>query len=89
MDTMWSFRFAYNEARKVKSAQDAYCAKAEAGLWESLDSKFPEAPVFLVCIYPLFKHVIYMLTRPDPRISFTHTFPSLEYSAVQLPLKCV
>ena len=44
MDTMWSFRSAYNEARKVKSAQDAYCAKAEAGLWESLDSKFPEAP---------------------------------------------
>ncbi|KAH9921901.1 uncharacterized protein B0H18DRAFT_1086033 [Fomitopsis serialis] len=30
------FRSAYNEARKIKLAQDAYCVKAEAGLWEEI-----------------------------------------------------
>ncbi|TFY76655.1 hypothetical protein EWM64_g7357 [Hericium alpestre] len=43
MDTAWSFRSAYNEARKIKLAQDAYCEKAEIGLWESLDGPFPES----------------------------------------------
>ncbi|TFK43732.1 carbohydrate esterase family 9 protein [Crucibulum laeve] len=43
MDSMWSFRSAYNEARKVKNMQDAYCAKAEAGLWGALDGPFPES----------------------------------------------
>ena len=42
MDTAWSFRAAYNEARRIKIAQDAFCQKAEAGLWESLDGDFPE-----------------------------------------------
>ena len=31
----------YNEARKVKDAQDAYCEKALAGKWEGLGD-FPE-----------------------------------------------
>ena len=31
----------YNEARKVKEAQDAYCEKALAGKWEDLGD-FPE-----------------------------------------------
>lgn len=42
MDTMWGFRSAYEEARKVRDAQDAYCAKAESGLWESLPSEVPK-----------------------------------------------
>ena len=43
MDTAWEFRNAYNEATKVKAAQDAFCAKAEAGLWSEIDvEKFPE-----------------------------------------------
>lgn len=42
MDSIWSLRSAYEEARQIKSTQDAYCQKAEAGLWESLDSDFPE-----------------------------------------------
>lgn len=42
MDSIWSFRSAYNNARKLKESQDAYCAKAEAGLWESVDGDFPE-----------------------------------------------
>jgi len=36
MDTIWAFRQAYNEARKLVSAQDAFCSKAEAGLWDDL-----------------------------------------------------
>ncbi|CAA7260052.1 unnamed protein product [Cyclocybe aegerita] len=42
MDTIWSFRSAYNEATKIKISQDGFCAKAESGLWESLDTPFPE-----------------------------------------------
>ena len=42
MDTMWSFRSAYAQAAKVKAAQDLYCEKAEAGLWDTLDPAFPE-----------------------------------------------
>lgn len=41
MDTMWAFRQAYEEARKVKDAQDAYCTKAQAGLWEGLPPRPP------------------------------------------------
>ncbi|KAG8892176.1 hypothetical protein FRB99_002905, partial [Tulasnella sp. 403] len=40
MDTMWAFRQAYNEAQKLKQAQDEYCMKAELGLWDGL----PEHP---------------------------------------------
>ena len=44
MDSMWSYRWAYNEARKVKLSQDAYCAKAEAGLWDELRGQdYPES----------------------------------------------
>ena len=43
MDSIWSYRWAYNEARKVQQAQDDFCALAEAGLWNELDDqKFPD-----------------------------------------------
>ncbi|KAG6821570.1 hypothetical protein H0H93_000079 [Arthromyces matolae] len=42
MDSMWSLRSAYNEARKIKLAQDDFCAKAEAGFWDGV-SEFPES----------------------------------------------
>ncbi|RDB22753.1 hypothetical protein Hypma_010022 [Hypsizygus marmoreus] len=42
MDSIWSLRSAYNEARKIKVAQDAFCASAEAGLWDSVSGAFPE-----------------------------------------------
>ncbi|KAG9004989.1 hypothetical protein FRB90_010626, partial [Tulasnella sp. 427] len=42
MDTMWAFREAYNEGRKLVKAQDAYCAQAEAGLWEGLAPEVPK-----------------------------------------------
>lgn len=42
MDMMWSLRSAYHEARRVMKLQDAFCAKAEAGLWESGVDDFPE-----------------------------------------------
>lgn len=44
MDSAWAFRHAYDEARKVKEAQDAYCHKAEHGLWNDLqETSFPES----------------------------------------------
>ncbi|KAH9999801.1 hypothetical protein BJV77DRAFT_1058149 [Russula vinacea] len=42
MDIMWTYRQAYQKASQIKSAQDAYCAKAEAGLWNSIVDSFPE-----------------------------------------------
>jgi hypothetical protein len=41
MDTQWSFRKAYNEARKIKNKQDDYCTKLEMGLWVS--DEYPES----------------------------------------------
>ncbi|TFK75753.1 composite domain of metallo-dependent hydrolase [Pluteus cervinus] len=41
MDHAWSFRAAYESARSIKEAQDDYCLKAQAGLWESLGG-FPK-----------------------------------------------
>ena len=41
MDTQWTFRNAYNEAKKVKGQQDAYCELALAGKWNHL-GEFPE-----------------------------------------------
>ncbi|PVF97469.1 hypothetical protein CPB86DRAFT_423305 [Serendipita vermifera] len=43
MDTQWSFRKAYNEARKIKKKQDDFCAKVEAGLWNDVPDEFPES----------------------------------------------
>jgi hypothetical protein len=45
MDAQWNFRNAYNEAKKVKDAQDAFCQKVEAEEWDSLvgdQANFPE-----------------------------------------------
>ncbi|KAF8805276.1 hypothetical protein BYT27DRAFT_7297664 [Phlegmacium glaucopus] len=46
MDAQWNFRNAYNEAKKVKDAQDEFCAKVEAETWGSLAGEvdnFPES----------------------------------------------
>ncbi|KAJ7485567.1 amidohydrolase-domain-containing protein [Mycena latifolia] len=40
MDTVWSVRKAYDDARKIKIAQDQYCAQAQAGRWTGL-GEFP------------------------------------------------
>ncbi|KAJ7448178.1 hypothetical protein FB451DRAFT_1375446 [Mycena latifolia] len=42
MDSCWEFRRAYNEARKIKEAQDSFCAAAEQGLWDG-KTPFPES----------------------------------------------
>ncbi|EGO27865.1 hypothetical protein SERLADRAFT_360423 [Serpula lacrymans var. lacrymans S7.9] len=42
MDAVWSFRAAYEEARKIKAAQDKYCEDVEAGTWNSRED-FPES----------------------------------------------
>ncbi|KAJ4479028.1 hypothetical protein J3R30DRAFT_3682364 [Lentinula aciculospora] len=41
MDTIWAYRQGYEEARKLKVKQDAYCEKAVTGQWDSLGD-FPE-----------------------------------------------
>ncbi|KAI0778058.1 carbohydrate esterase family 9 protein [Trametes elegans] len=41
MDTAWAFREAYEKARKIKRAQDEYCAKAVSGQWAGL-GEYPE-----------------------------------------------
>lgn len=42
MDSIWSLRSSYNEARKAMEAQDSFCQKAEAGLWESIQAEYPD-----------------------------------------------
>lgn len=41
MDTIWSFRNAYETARLSKKKQDDFCEKALKGEWEGLGD-FPE-----------------------------------------------
>ncbi|KAJ4479027.1 hypothetical protein J3R30DRAFT_3403875 [Lentinula aciculospora] len=41
MDTIWAYRQGYEEARKLKVKQDAFCEKAVAGQWDAL-GKFPQ-----------------------------------------------
>ncbi|RDX49485.1 composite domain of metallo-dependent hydrolase [Lentinus brumalis] len=41
MDTAWSFRQAYEHARKIKEAQDDFCAKVTRGDWGGLGD-YPE-----------------------------------------------
>ncbi len=36
MDSVWQFRHAYDEARKVKEAQDAYCDSVRQDRWDEL-----------------------------------------------------
>ena len=43
MDSTWSFRSAYEQARQIKVAQDEYCRRAEAGLWNIAQHSFPES----------------------------------------------
>ncbi|KAJ7607296.1 hypothetical protein DFH06DRAFT_1380161 [Mycena polygramma] len=42
MDSAWEFRTAYDAARKIRDAQDVFCARAEAGLWDG-KTAFPES----------------------------------------------
>lgn len=44
MDSVWQFRHAYDEARKVKEAQDSFCESVRRGRWDELaDEPFPES----------------------------------------------
>ncbi|KAG1742007.1 hypothetical protein EDB19DRAFT_2038647 [Suillus lakei] len=43
LDSGWNFRAAYDSARKLRDAQDAFCANAESDSWDDLAGKtFPE-----------------------------------------------
>lgn len=50
MDSIWALRSAYNEARKLKLAQDLYCFQAENGAWDALEGDFPENPQWEVLV---------------------------------------
>jgi hypothetical protein len=39
MDTGWTFRNAYNAAKKIKESQDRFCAKVDAELWNDPEMK--------------------------------------------------
>ncbi|KAG1849280.1 hypothetical protein DFJ58DRAFT_795038 [Suillus subalutaceus] len=43
LDSGWNFRAAYDSARKLRDAQDDFCAKVESDSWDDLAGKtFPE-----------------------------------------------
>ena len=43
MDNMWALRAAFAMARGFRDAQDAFCARAEAGLWDEVAAQsYPE-----------------------------------------------
>ncbi|KAG2046505.1 hypothetical protein BDR06DRAFT_985564 [Suillus hirtellus] len=43
LDSAWNFCASYDHARKLRSIQDDFCAKAESGSWDDLAGKiFPE-----------------------------------------------
>lgn len=43
LDSGWNFRAAYDSARKLRDAQDDFCAKVESNSWDDLAGKtFPE-----------------------------------------------
>ena len=50
MDSIWALRSAYNEARNMKNIQDSICTNIERGLWEAVDSKFPDDPKWEVLV---------------------------------------
>ncbi|PFH48338.1 hypothetical protein AMATHDRAFT_65765 [Amanita thiersii Skay4041] len=44
MDAAWNFRHAYNEAKKIKEAQDQFCGHVDAGRWEVIESESDSGP---------------------------------------------
>jgi len=44
MDGQGNFRHAYDKAKKIRDAQDAFCAKAVAGEWAALEADGAELP---------------------------------------------
>lgn len=57
MDSMWSFRSAYEQARQITVAQDEYCRHAEAGLWDVVQHSFSESLQWETLIDVLRGHV--------------------------------
>lgn len=42
MDSVWSLRAAYHQARQIRNIQDVFCQNAQAGFWNSIQGDFPE-----------------------------------------------
>jgi hypothetical protein len=60
---MWSFRYAYTEAMKIKLSQDEYCGNAEEGLWNLLPGSFPDDLKWEMLVDVLREKVKVSLTR--------------------------
>ena len=39
MDNIWALRAAFAVARGFRDAQDAFCSRAEAGLWDDIEGQ--------------------------------------------------
>ena len=49
MDNVWALRAAFAMARGYRDAQDAFCARAEAGLWDEIGTEaYPDDEAGLV-----------------------------------------
>lgn len=46
MDGQWNFRHAYDEARKIRDAQDTFCRNVESGAWDALETDSESAAEF-------------------------------------------
>ena len=44
MDTIWAYRAAYEQARKLKLKQDAFCENVLAGNWDEVHNEGGEFP---------------------------------------------
>ncbi|KAF4603486.1 hypothetical protein EYR38_003899 [Pleurotus pulmonarius] len=45
MDAAWAYRNAYNEAKKIKDQQDAFCSQLLSGDLRKAEEEFPESPL--------------------------------------------
>jgi hypothetical protein len=73
MDTAWAFRQAYNEARKIRDAQDTYCTHARAGTWSTIvDQKFPDSLQWEMLVDVLRGRVKVRLSRAILPITSNH-----------------
>ena len=43
-DGQWNFQHAYEKAKKIRDAQEAFCARAVAGEWLALEADGAEFP---------------------------------------------
>ena len=84
MDTAWYFRSAYDEARKIRNAQDEYCRKAEAGEWDYLKGQeFPDSLQWEVLVDVL-RGRVKVFEHPDGNCECSLMFVRSQITAMRL-----